>query len=192
MAVSGTRRSIAARKFARNRVWHTLGLVRKQSQCTIAFHYIDLRTAVTGTRRLCPRRDRALLSRQLVLARPPCSFSRVYPGSISRERVLRSPPSFPFPPPINNFIRRSRERAAVVNYRAARRRSQSREAARPDLDVLPELSENRKAAKYRLRCRLRQKKNYPRACCKTIWRFLPAAKYVEWREELSKISIFVF
>lgn len=117
MAVSGTRRSIAARKFARNRVWHTLGSVRKQSQCTIAFHYIDLRAAVTGTRRRCPRRGRAYYRDSSSSPDPPV-FPRV---SRPISRVLRSPPSFPFPTPINNFIRRSRERAAVVNYRAARR-----------------------------------------------------------------------
>lgn len=154
MAVSGTRRSIAARKFARNRVWHTLGSVRKQSQRTIAFHYIDLHAvAVTGTRALLSGEGlEGVLSRQLLLARPPSSsLGSPLSFAFARSRVLRSPPSFPFPPPINNFIRRSREREAVINYRAARRwlanLSRSKNAVPiSTFSVLAELSKNRQAA----------------------------------------------
>lgn len=154
MAVSGTRRSIAARKFARNRVWHTLGSVRKQSQCTIAFHYIDLRAAVTGTRRRCPRKGRAYYRDSSSSPDPPV-FPRV---SRPISRVLRSPPSFSFPTPINNFIRRSRERATVVNYRAARR-SRSREAARSrrSARIVGE-PESRRYYRFRHRCQLRREK----------------------------------
>lgn len=114
--------------------------VRKQSQRTIAFHYID-RALVTGTRQ-CPREDE-----ERAYYRDSSSSRRL---SADLERVLRSPPSFPFPPPINNFIRRSPK---------ARKRGRHKLPARPplaDLEVekpvsrlrgSPELSERERTGK---------------------------------------------
>lgn len=54
MAVSGTRPIDRGTKIrAKSHLAHAqFGSARKQSQRTIAFHYIDLRAAVTGTRRV--------------------------------------------------------------------------------------------------------------------------------------------
>lgn len=116
---------------AKSRLAHSLGAQTKSTHNRLPLYRSR---AVTGTRR-CPARTRR---RARII---PIAPSRRH--SLDLERVLRSPPSFPFPPPINNFIRRSyiaRKREVAINYRAAAaaaaaRRSRNREVG-PDLDAL--------------------------------------------------------